>query len=73
MGPVSEEPITMTLILDIFEWLDMNANGKIEYNEFETKMGEFLFEESQNNKKKATKKKGKASKKKGGKKSKKKK
>ena len=66
-----EQSVTLQMILDIFEWFDSNANGKIEYSEFETKLAQFLYEDAQNSKK-AAKKAGKSSKK-GGKKSNKKK
>ena len=55
-------------ILDVFEWFDVNASGKISYKHFQQRLGQFLFEE--NSSKSKPKKSGKG-KKKGGKKGKK--
>ena len=63
----------LNIMLDVFEWFDLNNRGTISYSEFQQRMGEFFYDENAAKPKSKTKAKGKAGKKKNGKSKKKKK
>ena len=67
LKPETKPNQTLGLMLDVFEWFDIGAQGTVTFKEFQRRMGEFFLDQNKKTKpakkSKKTKKKGKKKKK----------